>query len=357
MTTEIATVTAETALAVLTSPEKFDELIGKIRAEVNAHVPDLTTKKGRDAIKSLAYKVTRTKTALDDAGKELNAGKRAEINAVDEVRRKVREDLDALAGEARKPLDEWEQAELARNMKISDVLASINAATYFGASNEEMNSGEIQTRIDSLTAMEFDADLFQESLEIAIGAKSSALDSLNASLVRVTQAEADAAELAELRRKDAERVENDRIAAEQAAQIEAERIAEENRAREAAAAEAKRLADAEAAEAKRIADIKAAEQAAAANAKAEADRVAKQAIDKANAEAEALRQMEAARIAEAEHVQRETAAREADKAHRGSVMKAAKEAMMEHGGITEDQARKIVLAIVDGEVPNVKVNF
>ena len=354
MTTELATVTAETALAVLTSPEKFDELIGKIRAEVNAHVPDLTTKKGRDAIKSLAYKVTRTKTALDDAGKELNAGKRAEINAVDEVRRKVREDLDALAADARKPLDEWEASETARQSRISETMSAINALPSLP---DDVTAIGIQARIDTLTALEFDADVFQESLEIAIGAKSSALDSLNASLVRVTQAEADAAELAELRRKDAERVENDRIAAEQAAQIEADRIAEENRAAEAAAAEAQRLADAEAAEAQRLADIAAAEQRAAEAATTEAARVAQVAIDTANAEARRLQDAEDARLADEARIANETAAREADKAHRGSVMKATKEAMMEHGGINEDQARKIVLAIVAGEIPNTKVFF
>lgn len=353
-TTELATVTAETALAVLTSPEKFDELIGKIRAEVASHVPDLTTKKGRDAIKSLAYKVTRTKTALDDAGKELNAGKRAEINAVDEVRRKVREDLDALAADARKPLDEWEAKEAERQAAITLTMKVIQNSTEFP---DSYTSGEIQTRITALNALEFDADIFQESLEIAIGAKSSVLESLNASLLRVTQAEADAAELAELRRKDAERVENDRIAAEQAAQIEADRIAEESRKAEAAAAEAQRLADAESAETKRLADIKAAEDRAAANAKAEADRVAKEAIDKANAEAEALRQAEANRKAEEDRIYKETVVREADKAHRGAVMKATKEAMMSSGDIDENAAKKIVLAIVAGEVPNVKLAF
>jgi len=354
MTTELATVTAETALAVLNSPEKFDELIGKIRAEVNAHVPDLTTKKGRDAIKSLAYKVTRTKTALDDAGKELNAGKRAEINAVDEVRRKVREDLDALAADARKPLDEWEAKEAERQDFVSRIMTLINGATQFP---DTYTSADIQIRIDELDALEFDADIFQDGLEIAIGAKSSALDGLSASLVRATQAEADAAELAELRRKDAERIEADRVAAEDAARIAAEKAAEDARIAEVFAEQERREKEAEAAETKRLADIKAAEDRAAASAKAEADRIAKEAIDKANAEAETLRQAEANRQAEATRIANETAAREADKAHRGSVMKAAKESMMEHGGITEDQARKIVLAIVAGEVPNVKLAF
>ena len=353
-TTELATVTAETALAVLTSPEKFDELLGTIRAEVAAHPYDLTTKKGRDAIKSLAYKVTRTKTALDDAGKELNAGKRAEINAVDEVRRKVREDLDALADDARKPLDDWENKEAERVRVVADTMAKIDELRIV---QNDLPSGYIGDKIILLSAMEFDADIFQDGLELAINAKASAIEFLTAAKDRATQAEADAAELAELRRKDAERVENDRIAAEQAAQIEADRIAEVNRKAEVAAAEAQRLADAEAAEAQRLADIAAAEQSAADAATAEAALVAQIAIDEANAQTKRLQDAEDARQAEATRIANETAAREADKAHRSAVMKAAKEAMMEHGGITEDQARKIVLAIVAGEVPNVKLVF
>jgi len=354
MTTELATVTAETALAVLTSPEKFDELIGKIRAEVNAHVPDLTTKKGRDAIKSLVYKVTRTKTALDDAGKELNAGKRAEINAVDEVRRKVREDLDALAADARKPLDEWEAAEEKRVADVASAMEAIDTARMVSPND---TAAVIQEQIDLLTAMEFDADIFQDGLELAVNAKASAIEFLTTAKARAAQAEADAAELAELRRKDAERIENDRIAAEQAAQIESDRIAEENRAAEIAAAEAQRLADAEAAEAQRLADIAAAEQAAADAATAEAARIAQIAIDAANAETKRLQDAEDARQAEETRIANEQAARDADKAHRGSVMKATKEAIMAAGDIDENAAKKIVLAIVAGEVPNVRLAF
>ncbi|WP_277750417.1 hypothetical protein [Croceibacterium ferulae] len=42
----------------------------------------MTTAKGRKAIASLAAKVARTKTAIDDAGKKLNEEARAKINAV-----------------------------------------------------------------------------------------------------------------------------------------------------------------------------------------------------------------------------------------------------------------------------------
>jgi hypothetical protein len=330
--TELVTFVPDNPVAVLTNAEQFDALLGRIREEVAAHKPDLTTRKGRDAIKSLAYKVTRTKTALDDAGKELNAAKRAEIDAVDAVRREVRAKLDDLAAQARKPLDEWESAEDERRIKIEGTMNAINGSANF---TDGLTSDEIQGRIDSLTAMEFDADVFQDALEIAVNAKASALTELQAVLARQLQSEADAAELAALRQREAERIEAEHIAAEKAAAEQAERDAEEKRRAEILAAE-KRAADA---------------------AKAESDRIANEAIAKANAEAEALRQAEISRRREAERIASETAAREADKKHRSATMKAAKEAMMEHGGVSEDAAKKIVLAIVADEIPNVRIVF
>lgn len=342
-TTDIATLAPTDLVAILTTPEKFDDLIGRIKKEVEEFVPDLTTATGRKAVASLAYKVTRTKTALDDAGKELNAEKRKEIDAVDAVRRDVRAKLDELSALARKPLDEWERAEEDRKTKVAEDMLFIDAARDI---HPEDTSTDIQARVDRLTECEFDADVFQEALELAVNAKASALEFLGVALTRAIQAEADAAELAKLRQREAEREEADRQAAAQAAQIEADRVAEENRK-----AEAKRI------EEQRLADIAAAEQRAADAAKAEADRVAAEAIRKANAEAQALRDAETARQVEADRIAAETAAREADKAHRGAVMKAAKETIMASGDVDENAAKKIVLAIVAGEIPNVRINF
>ena len=48
-----------------------DELFEHIAQEVRSHVPDVTTKKGRDAIGSLAMKVSKSKTLIEKCGKEL----------------------------------------------------------------------------------------------------------------------------------------------------------------------------------------------------------------------------------------------------------------------------------------------
>ncbi|HID7917402.1 TPA: hypothetical protein ACXIEW_002580 [Pseudomonas aeruginosa] len=61
----------ETALQVYSAANGLDPFLAKIREEIDGFVPDVTTRKGREAIASIAYKVARSKTALDNVGKEL----------------------------------------------------------------------------------------------------------------------------------------------------------------------------------------------------------------------------------------------------------------------------------------------
>jgi len=63
----------ETALQVYSTPQGLEPYLAKIKEELDSFVPDVTTKKGRDAIASIAYKVAKGKTALDNIGKELVA--------------------------------------------------------------------------------------------------------------------------------------------------------------------------------------------------------------------------------------------------------------------------------------------
>lgn len=341
--TEIVTFAPDNPVAIFQTPDQVDKLIADIEAVVKSHKPDTSTKKGRAEIASLARKVVTTKTTLDAAGKGLNEERRKLIDAVDEQRRSIRTRLDELRDLARKPLDDWEAAEAEREALIKITMDPIDGATSFP---ESFTSGEIQARIDGLNATEFDADIFQDMLPLAISAKSKALESLAGHLARTIKAEADAAELEKLRAAQAEREEHDRQRQEAEAEKERERLAEEQRQKDAAEAETKRLTD--------IAD---AEKRASEAATQKAAQEAQAAIDAANAEAKRLQDAEDARVAEAARLQRDQEAREADRAHRGAVMKSAKEAIMNHSGAPEDVAKKIVLAIVAGEIPAVTLAF
>ena len=91
MSNEIAVLENTEIQLAFTSPNGIDILLEKVRKEAASEVPDLTTKKGRDRIASLAYKVSKTKTLVDDYGKELVAEEKKRLALIDADRKKWRD--------------------------------------------------------------------------------------------------------------------------------------------------------------------------------------------------------------------------------------------------------------------------
>ena len=341
--TDIVAIVNANPVMVLTDKDAYSRFYQEMKRETDALEIDLTTEKGRKAIASMAFKVARTKTAIDDAGKKLNEEARARINAIDEARREIRAQLDALKEEVRRPLTEWEEAEDAR---IDECKATVERLRHAASVGYEETAAAIRERLTEIQAEQFDPLKFDGYMPQVQALRDTAIAALTASAERMEQEERERAELERLRAEAAERerVEQERLAAE-----EAER----------------RRAEAEKAEAERLARI---EQEAAERARKEAEEAAQRAqAEKDRQHAEALaaerrRAEEAERAAQAERdriaaEQAQQAAREADRAHRSSVLTAAKEAIMEAGDIAEDAAKKVVLAIQAGNVPNVTLRF
>lgn len=352
--TDVALIVAATPAIVFADSKKAEELFAHIEREIDVFKPDLTTVTGRKAIASLAYKVAQTKTAIDGAGADLNEEARKRINVVDAERRRFRERLDALRDRARKPLTDWEAAESQRKKRLDEIMNRIGLSTLIGSS---VTSAELSHRLAAVEAEQLPPDVFQDKLEEAEGYKAEAIRSLTNSLERVRQAESDRLELERLRAEQAEREqrEAETAAARRAeeARAENERAAEEALRRSAAEEERRiaKAADDARLKAERDAEgvrQKTERQHAEALAKAEREKLA--AIEDA-ARKERAREVEAKRIAD------EDAARAADQQHRSEVMRTAKEALMDAAGITEDKAKKAVLAIMAGQIPNVTLRF
>lgn len=348
----VATVEAN-PVSVLTDETLYSTFYNHVKAEVEAFEPNLATASSRKEIASLAYKVTRMKTAIDNAGKKLNEDARAKINAVDAQRRKVREDFDALAELARKPLTDWEKQEEARVEYCKSFIQAIEDCGNGLIGGESYPFPVLLRELEEKIVITSELGEFEEQARVA---HRIALDKVRTAFEAHMKAEADRIELEKLR---AEKEERDRLEAER---LEAERLAKEAAERERA--EKERIE-------REAAEQKAREERAALLAREQAEREAKEAVQRAErekqeaiakAEAEARAVREAAereqrqREAEAKRLADEQAAREADKAHRSSVMKAAKEAIMTCGA-DEETARKIVLTIIAGEVPNVTLRF
>ena len=113
------------ALAMFTKESEFDGLLKKIKEQTDSLEPDVSTAAGRDEIKSVAYKITRTKTTLDELGKQVKADAQKTVDQVDDTRRRMREKLDALKEQVRKPVTEYESKAKEKKEKIELALCKL----------------------------------------------------------------------------------------------------------------------------------------------------------------------------------------------------------------------------------------
>lgn len=352
----------ETALDVYSKPGGLDPWLEKIRAEVTGEAPDLTTKKGRDAIATRAHKVGKAKVALDDIGKELVAKLKDVPKKIDAERKRMRDLLDALKEEVRAPLTAWEQAEDDRVQRHKDAIEGIVALV--------VDSGEpaesIRAALAAVEAVAIGPE-WEEFEPEAARTKDKALTNLRDRLAARVKYDAEQAELARLRADAAAREQKDReerIAREAAekAQREANERAQAERdaaaRREAdalAAAETARL-EAELADQRRIAAEQQAELDRAAA--AERERVAAEQAEQDRIQvAEDARQAEIKRQADAKAAEEaEARRREEDKAHKASINRAALDAFVA-GGMPEDCAKQAVTLIAKGLIPNIRITY
>lgn len=318
---DLVVIEKKNAMAVFTNNDQLDPLIEAIEKEARSLVPDVTTKKGRDAIASMAHKVTRSKTYIDNAGKDLVAELKALPKQIDESRRVVRERLDALKDEVRRPLTEWE-AEQER-IKAEEAMNALHVEAL--AMNEEFDR-QLAARIESDHEM---ALLMNDAFD---------------------REQADKAAEAE-RQRIAHEEEIKRMAAAAAAR-EVEQRAQRER-EEAAHREAVLKAQAEQAERDRIAAEK----------KAEADKQAAIEAERRKAQEEADRirreaeQREQARLAEEKRKADEQARREADVKHRKAVGTEIVKALLANTSLTRDQAIEVLTAVKDGCIPHTGISY
>jgi hypothetical protein len=70
---------------VFANADSVEEIISKLETDVRAmEKPGIDTKVDREELASLAYKITRSKTALDEMGTEFVAGLKKKAGRVDE---------------------------------------------------------------------------------------------------------------------------------------------------------------------------------------------------------------------------------------------------------------------------------
>lgn len=319
--TDLVVIEKQNAMAVFTTKEQLDPIIEAIEKEARSLVPDVSTRKGRDAIASMAHKVARSKTYIDNAGKDLVAELKALPKQIDESRRIVRERLEALKDEVRRPLTEWE-AEQER-IKAEQAMNAMHAEALVMNENIDLQRA-IQFEADHEMALLMNKDFDREREEQRRQAE-------QAQRERDERLKQEAAEQA---RRDAEAMHK--------AEIEA-----------AARREAEEKVRAELAERQRVeAEQRAAREKQEAEARAEREKAAA-------VEAERLKakQAEEKRLAEEKRIADEQAKREADVKHRKTVGTNIVNALTSNTSLTREQAIEVLTALKDDLVPCAKIHY
>ena len=309
---------------LFTNRRVTEAMLAAIKKKAKALEPDLSTATSRKEIASNAYKVAQSKTFLDGIGKDYVAHLKEEAKVTDDLRKLIRDNLDALRDEVRKPLSDWEAAEKERADREF-------AEHKFGIDWDDAHA---------------EHDLWLKAKE---------LDALKAEMAR-KEAEQKAKEDAERIAKEHAEAQAKAIkeAAERATR-EAEQAAENARI----AAAAKAQAEIEAAQRKEREAKEAAEQ-------AERDRIA--AIEKAKADQEsAVKAAEKRAKEESERKERERLAAEskakaeadklaANKAHQKKINNEALDSFKANG-IDSDTAKKIIGLIAEGLISHIKIAY
>ncbi len=286
--------------SVFVKAQGLIDIVNTLRTYVMAEAPkSVATASDRAKVASWAYKVSQSKVFLDKLGLDLVTDLKALPKAIDENRKRMRDAMDALRDEVRKDLDAWEaeQAEVEARLKAEaetrETLAQIERDHEFGL----LLNAEFDRQVAETLATEEQARKDREA-KIASEAR------------------------------EAERIKSEaavRDAQEALVRAESERTASEQRAKDAEAREAQERA-------------------------ASAEREAK-----ARTEAEATEKARAASVIKAEDDAR--VARESDKEHRRKFNGEAVASLVEFCSLNEDQARSIIIAIIEKKISHISISY
>jgi colicin import membrane protein len=320
MSNEILVIEKVEIVPFFTAGTGIDATLEAIAKEVRSHVPDVSTAKGRDAIKATVTKVVKSKTFLESKGKELAAEYKEIPKRIDANRKKAKDFLTELQNEIRQPLTDWEdeQARIAEQKRLDEEAEKLKSQI------------EVDHEIAILLNEKFDRDLAEQLAQEA-KLESERLAKLEAERIeRENQIRIEAAAKAEQEKLEA---------IERAKQAELYRVEAEKRAKfEAEQAEIRRIEEAKQAELMRTEAARQAEiNAQLAAEKARADEIAKHEAIKAAEEAEQKR-------------------KEANVKHVSMIRTQAKESIMAIG-FAEEDAKKLVLALSNGLIANCVINY
>jgi colicin import membrane protein len=310
-----------TQLATVTEYEEFRAKIAGVKETCN-FLPDVASTEGYEKSKRVALDVGKILTNLESRRKELKQDSLEFGRRVDSQAKDIAAELESFQLPHKRAYKELDNLKKEREARRKAELAE--RVEFIATLPEMMRDSDSDSVKAALEGLHDNECLdFYEFTDQALKARKSSITALSEMFGQKLQQEKEAVELERLRQESAAREQQDRE----------DRIA--NEAREEAE---RKAADAKEEAEKRERDLKAK----AKEAEENAQREIQAAADKADREKQ--------------RVVDEKLKREANKRHVGGIRREAKEAMVS-GGIDEAVAKKIILAISNGAIPHITINY
>lgn len=346
----------------ITEYSPFIAAMEKAKDEAN-FIPDASTKDGYQASKQIALKLTKSLTALEKCRKEIKAPVIERGKAIDSEASEIKEVLESLREPHQIAYKEADAAEKRRKEAIeAEIQERIDGMKQCLDHARNMSPDDIDELIDGMSRDEMAGFGNREAEALKVR------NDVISDLKRMANDKREQAAADEARRLADERIEQERAALaeerrlmqiEQAKKDEEARVIrekeqaelEELRALKREAELAKQRAEEEERKAKERAEFELKREEDRKKAKEDAEIAAKQAAEDARLAEIKRQEEERARIAA------EIAKREADKSHISNIRKEAKESLIELCGLSEDDAKKVVLAVHDKQIKNVQINY
>lgn len=337
---ELEAIGQNSLVAAFESEKGIKTIVENIQMQVDEQVKgviwDLSKKKNRDLIASLARKVASSKTAIDAAGKQLKEQYTVITSKIDADRKFARDTLDAERDRIRQPLTDWENAEKDRIKQHEEAVQFIKDHVPAADANALKLKGDIEFLENLVIGSQYEG--YEEQAKLA---KFETLEALRKALAEREKYEAAQAELERHRQAEILRQQQEREA--QIAREAAENATRE--AEEKARYVAERVQREKAELEQREARLKAEKEAAELRAQQASETERKRIESEQFAQAEAERKAEEVRLADKEH--RRIVNRE--------VLDAIKS--LDLGVIHDEQIKKIIGAIIGGLVPHVSIKY
>lgn len=138
------------AMEFFSKPHGLEPILERIRIDAMALAEqhDISHPDGRKAIASAAYRVSRSKTAVEKIKKRLTADQKAQLAKIDSEGRRFSDECDKIRDNIRRPLTEWEDADRLRIQTHERHLKEIEDLLVFYG---EPNVKDIEDRLTKLS--------------------------------------------------------------------------------------------------------------------------------------------------------------------------------------------------------------